>query len=163
MHEESGDERVRTLSYSLPVHMHEHIDLIQPTTLFARMKNQRSLIHWGASKDVVASPPSGGTITLPSGITVDASCNATITISCLKQLYNAVDFNASANVGNQIGITGYLNQFANIEDLQLFYADQLPQALNTSFKFVSVNGEREKLRILCSSLRTQFIMSVFFH
>ena len=141
VHEESGDTRVRTLSYSLPEHLHEHVDLVQPTTLFARMKKQRSLIHWGTSQDALSSPPSGGTITLPSGITVDASCNATITISCLKQLYNAVEFNASANVGNQIGVTGYLDQFANIADLQLFYADQLPQALNTSFKFVSVNGK----------------------
>ena len=112
------------------------------------MKNQKSTIHWGTSQDALANPPSGGTITLPSGITVDASCNTTITITCLKQLYNAVGFNASATVGNQIGVTGYLNQFANIADLQLFYADQLPQALNTSFKFVSVNGELESILII---------------
>lgn len=42
-----------------------------------------------------------------------------------------------------IGITGYLDQFANMEDLQLFYADQRPDALNSSFKVVSVNGDTE--------------------
>jgi len=43
-----------------------------------------------------------------SGVTVDPSCNQTITISCLKQLYNAVGYEASANPANSIGITGYL-------------------------------------------------------
>jgi hypothetical protein len=43
-----------------------------------------------------------------SGVTVDASCNKIITITCLQQLYNAVGFVPSANVGNSIGITGYL-------------------------------------------------------
>ena len=39
-----------------------------------------------------------------------------------------------------MGITAYLEQFANIEDLQTFFADQRPDALNSTFKFVSVNG-----------------------
>lgn len=37
-HEESGDSAIRTLVYSLPEDVHEHIELIQPTTMFARMK-----------------------------------------------------------------------------------------------------------------------------
>ena len=31
-------------------------------------------------------------------------------------------------------------QFANIADLQLFYADQVPAAVGTNFTFVSVDG-----------------------
>lgn len=115
------------------------------------MKNQRSTIHridtahishisGQASPDTTSSSPAQGKIVLPNGVSVDASCNTTITITCLKQLYNAVGFTPSATNGNQIGITGYLEQFANIQDLQLFFADQLPSALNSSFKFVSVNG-----------------------
>lgn len=73
---------------------------------------------------------------------MDASCNTTITISCLKELYNAVGFKPSATNGNKIGLTGYLEQFANIADLQSFYADQVPAAVNTSFTFVSVNGNK---------------------
>ncbi len=41
-----------------------------------------------------------------SGVTVDASCNTTITVSCLKQLYNAVGVVGSG--ASSIGITGYL-------------------------------------------------------
>ena len=77
-----------------------------------------------------------------SGGHVDASCNGTITITCLLELYNAVGYTASASKTNpnKIGITGYLEEFASISDLQLFYADQRPDALNSSFNFISVAG-----------------------
>lgn len=73
-------------------------------------------------------------------------------------MYNAVGFTPSA-AGNSIGITGYLvragipsfwiknanpripqEQFANNQDLQSFFADQRPDALNSTFKFISVAG-----------------------
>lgn len=106
--------------------------------MFARMKKQRTTFRWSSHQDI---PPFNETkIALPNGIFVDASCNATVTINCLLELYNAVGFNASGSNENQIGITGYLEQFANIADLQLFYADQRPDALNSSFKFFPVAG-----------------------
>lgn len=97
------------------------------------------MFRWSSHQET-APPSNDSKITLPNGVSVDASCNTTVTITCLKELYSAVGFNTSATNGNQIGITGYLEQFANIADLQLFYADQRPDALNTSFKFISVNG-----------------------
>ncbi|KAH8114716.1 tripeptidyl peptidase A [Phellopilus nigrolimitatus] len=139
IHEESGESSIRTLAYSVPEFIHDHVELIQPTTMFARMKKQKTTFRWSSHQEMLL-PSNGSRITLPNGVSVDASCNTTVTITCLKELYNAVGFNASATIGNQIGITGYLGQFANIADLQLFYADQRPDALNSSFKLVSVNG-----------------------
>ncbi|KAI0080805.1 tripeptidyl peptidase A [Panus rudis PR-1116 ss-1] len=142
-HVEDGDTIVRTTSYSLPEHLHEHIDLVQPTTLFSTLRGMKTNFRFEDDVQAKAlvnadAPP----IKVPSasGGQVDASCNGTITIHCLQQLYNAVGYKPLANTGNQIGITGYLEEFANIADLQLFYADQRPDALNTSFKFISVNG-----------------------
>lgn len=82
-----------------------------------------------------------------SGVTVDLSCNETVTIKCLQQLYNAVGYVPKIPTKkNRIGVTGFLEQYANIEDLNTFYADQVPQAVGTSFEFISVNGEeRPKL------------------
>ncbi|KAI5119608.1 hypothetical protein M0805_005778 [Coniferiporia weirii] len=147
VHEESGDSSIRTLSYSVPEHIHDHVELIQPTTMFARMKKQRTTFRWSSNQEIASFSPSNPRITLPNGISVDASCNTTVTITCLKELYNAVGFNASSKIGNKIGITGYLDQFANIADLQLFYADQRPDALNSSFDFVSVNGGQNSQNI----------------
>ena len=90
----------------------------------------------------LASVPAqgGGSIKLPGGITVDASCNTTITPTCLKQLYNAVGFTPSASNGNQIAVTGYLEQFANFADLQSFFKEEVPAAVGSSFKVVSIHG-----------------------
>lgn len=70
---------------------------------------------------------------------VDASCNTTITMDCVKQLYNISSFVPSAS-GNSIGVTGYLEEYANEADLASFFADQVPEAVNSTFNFVSVNG-----------------------
>lgn len=72
---------------------------------------------------------------------VDASCAQTVTVDCIKQLYNAVGYTPSANIGNKIAVTGYLGFNANEQDLQLFYKDQVPAAVNSTFTIVSVNGK----------------------
>ena len=120
--------------------MDNHVELIQPTTIFSRTTRQKTTFRWSQTETTLGTEATTGSITLPNGITVDASCNQTITISCLKQLYNAVGFVPKAK-NNQIGITGYLGEFANIADLQSFYANQVPAAVNSSFEFVSVNGQ----------------------
>jgi tripeptidyl-peptidase-1 len=129
-HLESGDSIIRTSSYSLPQHLHEHIDVIQPTTAFARLKPFKSTVH--RFNPVLESSVGGNRI--------DPSCNSTVTISCLKQLYGAVSYKPSAKNGNRIGLTGYLGQNANIADLQLFYANQTPAALNSTFSVVPIKG-----------------------
>lgn len=139
-HGNSGDQIVRTTSYSLPENVHEHIDVVQPTTMFGQFKGLRSTIVF--SDETEASPQLQSLakiIDSTSGAVVDASCNTTITVKCLQQLYNAVGFTPSSK-GNSIGITGYLEQFANLQDLQSFYAEQRPDALGSSFKFISVKG-----------------------
>ncbi|PPQ92359.1 hypothetical protein CVT25_008709 [Psilocybe cyanescens] len=141
-HVASGDRLVRTTSYRLPAHLHGHIEMIQPTTMFGRFKTQRSTIFniEEVPTKLLKSASEVGTIVADkaTNVVVDASCNTTITISCLQQLYNAVGYIPSNNKRNSIGITGYLEQFANIQDLQSFFADQRPDALNSSFTFLSV-------------------------
>ena len=105
--------------------------------MFGRFKNDKSTLVWLEDEDEVES--SGQIIDSTTGITVDASCNTTITIHCLQQIYNAVGYQP-LHRGNSIGVTAYLEQYANYADLQTFYADQRPKALGSSFKFISVNG-----------------------
>ncbi|KAI0299096.1 tripeptidyl peptidase A [Multifurca ochricompacta] len=140
-HTQDGDVLIRTTEYSLPAHLDDHVELIQPTTAFHRAKGQRTSLHFSPTPAAALSPSSDAMITVPgSGVTVNATCNATITVSCLKQLYNADRYIPRATTKNTIGITGYLEQFANFEDLQKFYADQVPNAVNTSFDVALTNG-----------------------
>ena len=156
---------VRTTSYGLPIHLHDHIDVIQPTTMFGRFKQHKSTIVPVGSDAVVAQfDPNAAGIDSGSKVTVNPSCKKTITIQCLQELYNAVGVVPSATNNNSIAVTGYLvgisldpqsncspqliqiiqGQFANIQDLELFYADQVPAAVGTNFTFVSVDGNSTK-------------------
>ncbi|KAK7470304.1 hypothetical protein VKT23_001735 [Stygiomarasmius scandens] len=134
---DDGDYLVRTISYSLPEHLHGHVDLVQPTTIFARWKGMKSTIYWPDNEVEETSIASAKKLT---NTDVDPNCNVSITISCLQQLYNLEGYTPQVPDKNAIGITGYLEQNANLADLQSFYADQLPQAVGTDFKFVSVKG-----------------------
>ncbi|KAG6891683.1 hypothetical protein C0992_010086 [Termitomyces sp. T32_za158] len=137
---DNGNTIVRTTSYSLPEHLHEHIDVIQPTTIFAQLRGMKSTIVWSEEAEVVTSAKNlAPIVNEATGTLVDASCNTTITITCLKQLYNAVGLVPSA-LNNSIAVTGYLEQFANFQDLQSFYTEQNPAAVNSSFEVVSING-----------------------
>lgn len=101
----------------------------------------RTTFRFSAQKPE-ATDPSAAPISVSSatGGQVDASCNQTITITCIQQLYNAVGFTPSATNGNKIGITGYLEQFANFADLQTFYAQERPDASGSNFSVVSINS-----------------------
>jgi hypothetical protein len=114
---------VRTTSYSLPTNLHTHVEVVQPTTMFGRFKPEKSTIF---SFDAVTELLDTASEALPfvlgdaSGVTVDPSCNKTITVSCLLQLYNAVGYVPSNDPKNSIGITGYL---VGLPDFKVFISE----------------------------------------
>lgn len=142
-HDESGSHLVRTTSYSLPASLHAHIDVVQPTTMFSRFNPLASTLHNpdAPRRSAFRSyPPSESSQRTAASSPVDPSCNGEITIKCLQQLYNMGEYTPQVPEKNGIGITGYLEQYANLEDLRLFYEDQRPDALNGTFEVVSIAG-----------------------
>ncbi|KAF8514827.1 peptidase S8/S53 domain-containing protein [Hysterangium stoloniferum] len=131
----TGNSLVRTTSWSLPDFLHEHVDLVHPTTMFTGGLQPRATTFPLSDKIPIITPLTDAS---PD---VDPSCNNTITPTCLLQLYNATQYTVqAADKGNQIAISSYLNQFANLADLQEFYANLVPAAVNSSFDVVSING-----------------------
>ncbi|KAG2367594.1 peptidase S8/S53 domain-containing protein [Suillus spraguei] len=139
-HTATGESIVRTTSYSLPDILHDHVDLIQPTTMFAQFKAFRSTLHWNKEMHPAVSYSPGQTITGPAGNAVNASCNSTITLSCLRQLYNSENFTTTDKNNNTLGITGYIEAYANNKDLQQFYQAQNPSAYGSNYTLISING-----------------------
>jgi tripeptidyl-peptidase I len=158
-HALDGDVLLRTTHYSLPEYLHAHVELVQPTTYFGRPKAMRTTFH-SLSKLTITLPPLS--ITLLSNITISinatsgnststgsptltdpllgVNCSSVVTVSCIQQLYNAVGYKPVATNKNSIGITGYLDEFANNVDLQSFYAHERPDASNSTFQTVLVNS-----------------------
>ena len=150
-HDKDGDVLVRTTEYSLPALLDQHVELVQPTTAFHRAKGLRSTLRFSPPPEVSPSTSTDAKIIIPGyGVSVDASCNRTITVSCLKQLYNMVGYVPKATQKNAIAVTGYLKEFASFVDLRKFYADQVPAAavVNTSFDVVLVDGVCHTLNFL---------------
>ncbi|KAE9980219.1 hypothetical protein EG327_006665 [Venturia inaequalis] len=124
--------KIRTLEYSLPRELFEHVDLVQPTTRFAQIKPEGNAIHdkqnLGSAKSV---PP-------PAAIAVD--CNITITPTCLRDMYKIKGFTPDPKKGGFIGISGFLEEYAQYGDLAQWIPDYAPWATGANFTWTSVNG-----------------------
>ncbi|KAJ3729993.1 peptidase S8/S53 domain-containing protein [Lentinula guzmanii] len=131
VHTDSDEKIIRTLEYSLPRHLHDHINLVSPTTYFGTTRSMKVTSHL---------EPDRPTLSLSSDVTPSSSCRETITPTCLKDLYNTVDYTPTQIATNKIGITGYLEQFASNSDLTTFTRSFLTQATNATFTLTEING-----------------------
>lgn len=121
-------EKIRTLHYSVPAELHQHIDMIQPTTRFGQIRPEFSQI---IDKHVLGVAGTEFNLT---------SCNTTITPSCLQALYNIKGFTPNSNSSGFIGVTGFLEEYARYDDLAEFLAEYAPHAVGQNFTWTSVNG-----------------------
>ncbi|KAF8801356.1 subtilisin-like protein [Phlegmacium glaucopus] len=134
-HAISGQEVVRTLSYSLPEVLHEHIDVIAPTTYFGTFRSMKVTSFLQPELDTMLQD----TIPGPDG-KLDPSCNTIITPACLRVLYNTSSYVPVSTDVNKLAVAGYLDEFANYADLQTFFKKYRTDAVGSTFTTVQVNG-----------------------
>ena len=90
-HTESGAYTIRTTSYSLPKHVHEHIELVYPTTYFSDTRAMRSSVQTFKADEAMLAKykasaqrlKSSGSKSGSTNGTVDPSCGQLITPDCL--------------------------------------------------------------------------------
>lgn len=118
---------LRTLEYSVPDEVAEHINLVQPTTRFAAIRAN----HQTESEILSIS------LTSASNTTVD--CDKAITPQCLKQLYK-IDYKPDVRSGSKAAFSSYLEEYARYNDMALFEQNILPEAIGQNFSVVQFNG-----------------------
>lgn len=128
-HPASGEQVVRTLRYSLPTDLHPHIDVVAPTTYFGTMRSMKATSFLLPNVDPLSvhdyiNQASKAQASDNDAGTVPASCNSTITPTCLRKLYKTFDYvpartNHNGGAVNKLGVAGYLNEFANKVDHQV--------------------------------------------
>lgn len=127
-----GGYIVRTPAWSLPKHLHEHIDVVQPTNSFFRAKAQRSNVKFVDSYD--AAPAAA--LASDSTLSLSQACNDTaVTPLCLRTLYGTVDYKVQAAGRNQIGLNDFLGESNNRSDVRLFLDSFRPEAVSAADKF----------------------------
>lgn len=145
--------RVRTLEYSVPSEVYQHIQLIQPTTHFGRNKAHKSLI---LDQKLIE----GGT-------EVDLDCNTTVTPDCLRELYKLGDYKASPDPRNKFGISGYLEQYARYDDLEAFLEQFAPDMTDANFTVQEINGglndQSSSIDSIEASLDIQYGIALSYH
>jgi tripeptidyl-peptidase-1 len=143
---ESGDYIVRTPSWSLPLHLHEHIDVIQPTNSFFRPRQQGSTVkivpdlasyHWKPT------PSQSGA----SAVSVCGADTNLVTPDCLRTLYGTIDYVPQVPGRNRVGLNDFLGESNNRSDVHLFLKQYRPEAAQAAFQFaveVIANGNNEQ-------------------
>ncbi|KAI0718420.1 subtilisin-like protein [Cerioporus squamosus] len=120
-HADTGVEAVRTLSYSIPAGLKDHIDLIHPTTSFP--ENVQSL--GSLQQRTIHSP------ILPRKSS--SMCSNGTTPACLQELYN-IPTAPAKNKSNKLAVTGRFGNNAHYKWLQEFLQQYRPD-MNSSTNF----------------------------
>ncbi|KAI0741645.1 peptidase S8/S53 domain-containing protein [Daedaleopsis nitida] len=141
-HDKSEDYVIRTMNYSLPSVLHEHIAVVAPTTYFGTMKSMKATSFVQPDAPTIESDVDiAHLLKGPESLaTVPTSCNTVITPACLRALYNTSTYVPAATGKNSLGVAGYLDEFANRADLQTFFTRFRTDAVGGTFTTVRVNG-----------------------
>ncbi|ESK96314.1 protease s8 tripeptidyl peptidase [Moniliophthora roreri MCA 2997] len=134
VHEASGEQMIRTLEYSIPVDLQSHIDLVHPTTTFVKKIRSTPQISFPAPL-----PPTNETLE-ERALGAPSSCNSVVTPSCLESLYGIPATRATQS-SNKLGVSGFIEQFANTADLRTFLANLRPDLPSTTtFTLQTLDG-----------------------
>ncbi|THY65380.1 subtilisin-like protein [Aureobasidium pullulans] len=149
-----GSILVRTPEWSLPKHLHKHIDVIQPTTSFFRLskhtvgaKPERGPIKWHNKQWWRAAPNDSSIITpceinVVCNVTGTNSAGATVTattLECLRCLYGTINYVPKVPQRNMIGVTNYLNETQKRSDIKIFLQNFRPEAVGVADTFPIIN------------------------
>ncbi|KAI0123397.1 Pro-kumamolisin [Xylariales sp. AK1849] len=166
VNDDNGDTLVRTLEWSIPEYLQEHIEVIQPTNSFFRAVPQdryggiprpqweldgrlptyeelieEDLVERG-HLDVPALED------LPAHPTVDQACNRLAVSSlCLRVLYGTLDYEVQQqppNNTNKVGLVNFLGNNNNRSDvaryLEIYRPDAAAAGAADAFETILVNG-----------------------
>ncbi|KAL1949193.1 hypothetical protein VTO73DRAFT_10999 [Trametes versicolor] len=133
VHDKTNTTMARTMAYSLPADVSEHVTFVYPTTQFIPPPTRAPAVR------VVNRIPKSTKRTTSKRAAVDAQCATTISPACLIELYNIPTTPASA-AGNSLGVSAFDNEVANKDDLADFLSQARPDITNGTFAVQSVDG-----------------------
>lgn len=115
-----ASEKLRTMSYSIPDEVREHVDFISPTTYFGDTMAHRAIARPESS--VLAKrdlPPDCSRVwtRVYNGTTYN---RVLIGPECLKALYDIGDYKVDVSVGSTVAFASFLEESASYADLALF-------------------------------------------
>lgn len=139
---DDGLKVVRTGSWSLPNHLHEHVTTIQPTNSFFGGAAPQAPIDKRESY-AIAGPAIEDTSSVSEGASIEEICGGGyVTPDCVRTLYKTKDYQVQAADRNQMAFTNYLGEVNIRSDARLMLEKYRPEAAGAAdtFNKISVNG-----------------------
>ncbi|PCH39552.1 family S53 protease-like protein [Wolfiporia cocos MD-104 SS10] len=135
-HESSGQQSIRTLSYSIPTDLKAHLDFVHPTVTFTPPSAKLPLKVTPRSVAAPTAPKNRSTSGDPAGDCPDTY----IDTGCLAALYN-IPRTPATEPSNYIVVTGFDDEYANQGDLQTFlYWNRPCMSDTTTFTVEELDG-----------------------
>ncbi|KAH8670895.1 tripeptidyl-peptidase 1 [Xylariales sp. PMI_506] len=131
----TNSEKIRTLKYSIPKNIEEHITMIQPTTIFGNMERHKSQVF-----SVEDTPAYVDDAQAATNLTFKELCSYYTNPLCLRILYEIEGHFSNPNVDTIVGVGGFLEEYAKYESLDTFLNRYAPYAAKQNFTTVLVNG-----------------------
>ncbi|KAI0312875.1 family S53 protease [Amylostereum chailletii] len=128
-HLETGEQAVRTLSYSIPASLQGHVKFVHPTVAFPVTPfGQPSFTKLTPSRLGARSPGAA-----PS------SCNNIFNVSCVMELYD-IPYALAPPTSNRLVVPGFIGEYANENNLAIFLNTFRPDLNNqTTFALETVD------------------------
>jgi tripeptidyl-peptidase-1 len=133
---EDGTKVIRAPKWSLPQHLHEHVDSIQPTTSFMRAVKKADV-----ADSSIPWPPPG--FVPPTDPALAKACNINgTTPDCFSTLYQTKGYKQKVPGINQIGFNNFLAEVPIRPDTKQFLQKYKPEAVSgaSKYKFVDIAG-----------------------
>ncbi|ETW78237.1 serine protease S53 [Heterobasidion irregulare TC 32-1] len=132
-HLDTGKQAIRTLSYSIPIALQDHMSFVHPTIVFP-MKNIVTPVRIPTVKVNPAAFIDSTSNTVP------ASCETQVTPACLQAQYGIPTAPATQS-SNRLGVSAFFFEYANNSDLQSFLQTYRPDLESSSnYSILSIDG-----------------------
>jgi len=132
-----GTEMIRTTEWSLPIHLHEHINTIQPTNSFMHLKPKVPIPERLVKVDTETGSSSSYTGQ------VNTTCDSNyVTTDCLRTYYGTINYTVQTHGQVQMGLTDYLGELNLRSDVSQYLEMFRPEAVigAHTFKQISIDG-----------------------
>lgn len=151
-HLQDNEIVIRASSWSLPAHLLDIVEIVQPTNLFPRPKHRlhtrgqtdrdhgftdetyQNLVAEDLRKKPHIQVPEAQN--LPAHPSASQACNRfAVSPLCLRSLYGTLDYVAQSIAKNQMALANFLGVVSNRSDVHGFLQRFRPDALDAALKF----------------------------
>ncbi|KAH9061845.1 subtilisin-like protein [Lactarius deliciosus] len=139
-HVETNHTVLRTISYSIPDALHEHIHTIVPTTYFGSPPTEGRKLRMHPNSAVWARAEAGSESEDSVNVLSSRYPEEYISPSYMRWLYKTSGYRPAAVDRNVIGIAGYDGQYPSPKDLGLFMTEFRTDGDEATFSVVQVQG-----------------------